>query len=60
MGKKLLEMSLEELWQLFPIYLTEHNDDWAGWYASEAEYLCEILPMQDVKRIDQPYWEYIS
>jgi len=24
MGKKLAEMTLEELWQLFPIYLTEH------------------------------------
>lgn len=26
MGKKLSEMNLEELWQLFPIFLTEHQD----------------------------------
>ena len=25
MGKKLSEMTLEELWKLFPIYLTEHQ-----------------------------------
>lgn len=25
MSKKLSEMTLEELWQLFPIILTEHN-----------------------------------
>lgn len=27
-GKKLSEMNLEELWQLFPIFLTEHQDCW--------------------------------
>ena len=25
MGKKLSETTLEELWKLFPIYLTEHQ-----------------------------------
>ena len=38
MGKKLSEMSLEELWQLFPIILTEHKDCWEEWY-HEEEYL---------------------
>ena len=28
MGKKLSEMTLEELWQLFPIVLTEHQRSW--------------------------------
>ena len=28
MGKKLSELTLEELWQLFPIILTEHKDYW--------------------------------
>lgn len=28
MGKKLSEMNLEELWQSFPIFLTEHQDCW--------------------------------
>ena len=32
MGKKLSEMSLEELWQLFPIVLTKHQSCWKDWY----------------------------
>lgn len=36
MGKPLSEMTLEELWELFPIFLTEHQDCWAGWYEDEA------------------------
>ena len=35
MGKKLSEMTLEELWQLFPILLTEHKDCWANYYTEE-------------------------
>lgn len=52
MGKKLSEMSMEELWGLFPIYLTEYNDDWVRWYDAEAEFLRGILPMKDVKGIN--------
>ena len=48
MGKKLSEMSIEELWQLFPIFLTEHKDCWESWYMEEARELKEILP-QDTK-----------
>lgn len=44
MGKKLSEMSLEELWALFPIYLMEHQDCWEEWYAEEAGALRELLP----------------
>ena len=43
-GKKLSEMSLEELWQLFPIVLTEHQPCWAEWYDSEVQSLKEVLP----------------
>jgi len=35
MGKKISKMTLEELWRLFPIVLTEHNPEWAMWYAKE-------------------------
>ena len=35
MGKKLSEMSLEELWLLFPIFLEEHKDCWQEWYFEE-------------------------
>lgn len=50
MGKKLSEMSLEELWQLFPIRLSEHQPHWVNWYAEEAAVLEKILP-QSVCRI---------
>ncbi len=32
MGKKLSEMTLEELWELFPISLTAHKERWAQDY----------------------------
>ena len=44
MGKKLSEMSLEELWQLFPIILTKHQDHWKEWYFEEESLLKNILP----------------
>lgn len=49
MGKKLSEMTIEELWQLFPIILTEHRDEWKLWYEEEATRLQEGLEeIQDV------------
>lgn len=44
MGKKLQDMTLEELWQLFPIVLTPHEPIWADWYACEVNNLRGILP----------------
>ena len=46
MAKSLSEMSLEELWKLFPIYLTEHQDSWSKWYEEEANTLKSILPAE--------------
>ena len=43
MGKKLSEMTLEELWQLFPIFLTEHQDCWKEWYLEEESLLKRVL-----------------
>ena len=43
MGKKLSEMTLEELWQLFPIYLTEHQPTWQEWYFEEERLLKAVL-----------------
>ncbi len=51
MGKKLSEMNLEELWQLFPIFLTEHQTCWTEWYADEKLILQNILPQHQIKRI---------
>lgn len=44
MKKNLAEMSLEELWQLFPIFLTEHQSYWKEWYAEEEKRLKKLLP----------------
>ena len=43
-------MSLEELWQLFPIQLTEHNNNWDNWFRDENERLKSVLSeASDVK-----------
>ena len=44
MAKKLSEMSLEELWQLFPIFLTQHCPCWQEWYLEECAFLLGRLP----------------
>ena len=44
MGKKLSEMSLEELWRLFPIFLEAHKDCWKEWYLEEETLLKKALP----------------
>ena len=38
-SKPLSEMSLEELWQLFPIILSAHNPDWKDFYRDEQALL---------------------
>jgi len=37
-------MSLEELWALFPIQLTEHQLYWSDWYQIEKGKLELVLP----------------
>ena len=44
MSKKLSEMTLEELWRLFPIRLTDHQPCWKAWYKEEADFLRNSLP----------------
>ena len=44
MERKLSDWTLEELWQLFPVFLTEHQDCWAEWYAGEQAALSVLLP----------------
>lgn len=41
--KALANMSLKELWQLFPIVLTPHNPKWEQWYEEEELLLSELL-----------------
>lgn len=47
MNKKLSEMSLEELWELFPIFLTEHQTCWNEWYAEEEMILKRVIPQAE-------------
>lgn len=44
MSKKLSEMSLEELWRLFPISLVPYNEAWCDWFREESAALSRILP----------------
>lgn len=44
MPRRLSEMTLEELWQLFPIILTDHRSVWRDWYAAEAVLLRTLMP----------------
>lgn len=48
MEKPLSEWSLEELWRLFPIYLTEHRPEWAAWFSQERALLLAALPREAV------------
>lgn len=41
--KKLEDMTLEELWQLFPIILTAPNPEWSDWAIQEISYLQTVL-----------------
>ena len=43
MAKRLSEMTLEELWQLFPIILTDHQGCWKEWYLEEETLLKTLL-----------------
>jgi len=47
MSKRLQDMTLEELWELFPIILTPHNPQWAIWAKEEMHLLSDILSSYD-------------
>ncbi len=51
MQKRLSEMTLEELWQLFPIVLAPHNDEWAEHYSAMQNTLTERLKQYNTVRI---------
>ncbi|WP_305134585.1 GrpB family protein [Paramuribaculum intestinale] len=41
--KRLQDMTLEELWDLFPIVLTAHNPQWSVWAEEEMRLLSSLL-----------------
>ncbi len=51
MGKKLSDMSLEELWNLFPIFLTEHKNCWKAYYCEMADRISSELSEFQIVRI---------
>jgi len=51
MAKSLSEMSLEELWKLFPIILKEHNCAYQEWYLSAKEKILKCVNSINIARI---------
>lgn len=49
--KALSEMSLEELWELFPIILKEHDPAYKEWFLNEKEKIADAVGHNDIKRI---------
>jgi GrpB-like predicted nucleotidyltransferase (UPF0157 family) len=52
MGKALSEMTLEELWELFPIILQDHNPAYKEWYSAEKEEIIKAIEQKDIIRIN--------
>lgn len=49
--KKLSDMTLEELWQLFPIQLTAHNEIWSVYYEEMKKTIEQALSDCSIARI---------
>ena len=52
MKKQLSEMTLEELYYLFPIILVKHNPQYREWYNTEKENLLKSINTHDIFRIN--------
>lgn len=50
--KNLEEMTLEELWELFPIILKKHRAEYADWYEEEQQNLTKLLAEFEIQRIN--------
>ena len=51
MGKELSEMTLQELWELFPIFLVRHDDRWNEYYNEIESTIADLLAGCPVERI---------
>ncbi|NMA74347.1 MAG: GNAT family N-acetyltransferase [Bacteroidales bacterium] len=51
LNKLLTEMSNEELWQLFPIILTEHQTHWKDDFLNEAKLLKDKIGPENIEKI---------
>jgi len=52
MGKRLSEMTLEELWELFPIIIREHNPCYKEWYLTEKSEIEKAIDKSIFRRIN--------
>ena len=50
--KDLKDLTLEELWDLFPIILKKHNSEYKDWYNKKKKKLMKILDQNKIKRIN--------
>lgn len=48
--KELADMSLEELWALFPIIIKDHNENYREWYIEEIKRLEELIGTEKIDR----------
>ncbi|MBN1969435.1 MAG: GrpB family protein, partial [Candidatus Delongbacteria bacterium] len=51
MSRNLSEMSLQELWKLFPIVLKNHNPDYKLWYEEEKNKIENLIDKNLIVRI---------
>lgn len=49
MKKPLSDCTLEELWELFPIILSQHKTYWRDWYTEEQRKICLLLPIEHLR-----------
>lgn len=51
MEKELYEMTLEELWELFPIILLDYSPEYPKWYEEEEKRLIGSFEEGTIRRI---------
>lgn len=48
MKDNLTEMSLEELWELFPIIIKEYNPKYLEWYQEEKDFIIKVVGKESI------------
>lgn len=51
MTKALKDMTLKELWEIFPIVLVPHQDVWTDWFNEEKTFLQQLFPNAIINHI---------
>ena len=52
MKKQLSEMSLEELWELFPVILKDYNPEYKEWFINEKQNILNHMKTSDIARLN--------